>query len=31
VNGLPFWQTQEIAEADALVAATTALLAEWRA
>jgi uncharacterized protein len=30
VNGLPFWQTQEIAEAGALVAATTAVLSEWR-
>ena len=31
VKGLPFWQTQEIAEVDALVAVTTAVLAEWRA
>ena len=30
VSGLPFWQTQEIAEAGALVAATTAVLSEWR-
>jgi exosortase A-associated hydrolase 2 len=31
VKGLPFWQTQEIAEVPALVAATTAVLSEWRA
>ena len=31
VRGLPFWQTQEIAEVPALVAATTAVLSEWRA
>ena len=31
VKGLPFWQTQEIAEVDALIAATTAVLSGWRA
>jgi len=30
VQGPAFWQTQEIAEAGALVAATTAVLSEWR-
>jgi hypothetical protein len=30
VAGLPFWQTQEIAECAALIDATTAAVLRWR-